>query len=212
MKLWNAWLPDLLPHVPGCPVIVAEHELRRAAQAFFQQTRAWQVILPAVTVDADQFEVDVTPVDTTLDLVRVESATYDGRPLGKQTSDVLDAEFTDDWTAHTGTPSDYVQMTPNVLRLYPVPVADATTGVVVRAAVAPGDTSAGLPDDLASRFWDEMHAGAKARLMLYPGKPWTNPELAAVYGQAFSNMVSTATATAARAYGQARIPARVKWC
>lgn len=212
MKLWSAWLPDLLPHVPGCPTVVAEHELRRAAQAFFQQTRAWQVILPAVAVAANQAEVDVTPTDTTLDLVRVQAAAYDGKPLGKQTAEDLDAEFSDDWTAHTGTPGDYIQLTPNVLRLYPVPTVAATTGVKVRAAVAPSHTSTGLPDDLADRFWDEMHAGAKARLMLYPGKPWTNTELAAVYGQAFTNMVATATAAAARAYGQARIPARVKWC
>ena len=26
-QAWSTWLPDVLPHVPGCPVLVAEHEI-----------------------------------------------------------------------------------------------------------------------------------------------------------------------------------------
>jgi hypothetical protein len=103
-------------------------------------------------------------------------------------------------------------MVPGEIRLYPVPIADAVTGVTMRLSVAPSEGSTGLPDDLAIRFRDEIHVGAKARLMLYPGRPWTNPDLGAVYGQAFDSLVGTATAAAARSYSDARIPSRMKWC
>jgi len=89
---------------------------------------------------------------------------------------------------------------------------DATSGLKLRLIVRPSDTATGLPDDLALRFRDEIHVGAKSRLMLYPGKPWTNPDMAGVYSQAFNALVNQATAAAARAFVQARIPSRPKWC
>lgn len=212
MQAWASWFPDLLPHVPGCPQVLAEHELRRAAQVLMRRTRAWQVDVPAVAVGAGQDVVTVAPPSADHELVRVEAAWYDGRPLEPTTAEALDALYADDWRAHTGTPSKYIQMVPGEIRLYPVPVADAVTGLSVRLSVAPSETAAGLPDDIALRFRDDVQVGAKARLMLYPGRPWTNPELAAVYGQAFDSLVGTATATAARSYSRARIPSRMKWC
>jgi hypothetical protein len=212
MQAWASWFPDLLPHVPGCPQVLAEHELRRAAQVLMRRTRAWQVDVPAVAVVAGQATVSVAPTSAELELVRVEAVWFDGKPLEPTTAEVLDALYADDWRAHTGTPSKYIQMVPGEIRLYPVPVADAVTGLSVRLSVAPSETAAGLPDDIALRFRDDVQVGAKARLMLYPGRPWTNPELAAVYGQAFDSLVGTATAAAARSYAQARIPSSVKWC
>lgn len=212
MQAWASWFPDLLPHVPGCPQVLAEHELRRAAQVLMRRTRAWKVDVPAVAVSAGQDVVTVAPPSADHELVRVEAAWYDGRPLEPTTAEVLDALYADDWRAHTGTPSKYIQIVPGEIRLYPVPVANAVTGLSVRLSVAPSETAAGLPDDIALRFRDEVQVGAKARLMLYPGRPWTNPELAAVYGQAFDSLVGTATAAAARSYSDARIPSRMKWC
>ena len=98
------------------------------------------------------------------------------------------------------------------MRLYPIPTDPAATGLRLRLIVAPSDDAAGLPDDQAVKFKDVIQVGAKSRLMLYPGKTWTNAELAAVYGQAFNQLVAQATAEAARAYAQARLPARVNWC
>jgi hypothetical protein len=212
MQAWASWFPDLLVHVPGCPQVLVEHELRRAAQVLMRRTRAWKVDVPAVAVSAGQDVVTVAPPSADHELVRVEAAWYDGRPLEPTTAEVLDALYADDWRAHTGTPSKYIQMVPGEIRLYPVPIADAVTGVTMRLSVAPSEGSTGLPDDLAIRFRDEIHVGAKARLMLYPGRPWTNPDLGAVYGQAFDSLVGTATAAAARSYSDALIPSRMKWC
>ncbi len=213
MKAWSYWLPDLMPHVPGCPQVLAEHELRRAAQALLTRSRAWKVTESAlVAVAAGQEEVTVAPSDTTQELVRVESVWYDACALSLTTVAQLDADYGDDWTAHTGTPDRYVQETPGVLRLYPIPMTAATLGLKLRLSVAPGEASTGLPDDIALQFRDAVHVGAKARLMLYPGKPWTNLDMAGVYGQAFTALVDSATIDAARSFGAARISSRVNWC
>lgn len=212
MRAWSTWFPDLLPHVPGCPQVLAAHELRRAAQAFFRQTLAWRVTQAPIAVTAGTAEVSTAPLDAEQELVRIDAAWYDGKRIGPVTAEVLDGSYVDDWQTHTGTPTNYLQIVPGVVRLYPAPLADAATGLKLRLIVTPSDTSTGLPDDLALRYTDEIHVGAKSRLMLYPGKPWTSAELGGFYGQTFGQLIDRATANAARAFIQARLPSRVNWC
>lgn len=210
MKAWSYWFPDLMPHVPGCPQVLAEHELRRAAQAFFFQTRAWKVDVGPVTVTAGTPEWATATGDVEQDLVRVEAAWIDGKPIEPTTAEKLDRDYADDWRSHTGTPTAYLQLTPGVLQLYPVPLVDVA--LKLRLSVSPSEVSTGLPDEMAVKYRDLMHVGAKSRLMMYPGKPWTNFDLSGVYGTAFNNLVAQATAEAARGQVQARIPSRVNWC
>lgn len=212
MKAWAYWLPDLMPHVPGCPHVLAEHELRRAAQAFFNHSLAWRVTETLRAVTAGTAELSAAPSDADQELVRVDAVWYDGIKLEPITPETLDAQYTDDWQTREGTPTNYLQVIPGVIRLYPVPLVDAVAGLKLRLIVTPSEAATGLPDDLALKYRDHMHVGAKSRLMLYPGKPWTNPELAVVYGQSFTALVNQATAEAARAYTQARLPSRVNWC
>jgi hypothetical protein len=189
-----------------------EHELRRAAQAFFRQTRAWKVDQALKAVVADTDVVAVAPDSTDQELVRVEAAWWDGRAMSPVTPEAVDRQFVQEWQTHTGTPEHYMELAPGELRIYPVPLADAAEGLRLRLSVAPSDDATGLPDDIALRYRDEIHVGAKARLMLMPGKSWSSPDLAAVYGQAFSGMVAKATMRAARAGVGARIPSSPKWC
>lgn len=212
MKDWSSWFPDLLPHITGCPQPLAEHELRRAAQVLFRRTRAWRVDMAAVAVSAGQAVVTLAPDSAQHELVRVESVWLDDRKLDQVTADVLDSQYKDDWRLHTGDPFACIQTVPGELRLYPIPISNATTGLAARLSVTPSESSTGLPDDMAVRFRDEIHVGAKARLMLYPNRPWSNADLSAVYGQAFDGLLGTATASAARSFSQARIPSRIKWC
>lgn len=211
MATWASWLPDVLPHVPGCPVVVVEHELRRSAQEFFRRSRAWRVNLTTIAVPASTAEISCEPQDAAHDLVRVEAVNYDSRQLEPETVENLDRGFSDEWAAQVGPPTHYVQLTPGVLRLYPIPGAAAAVGLKIRASVMPSESATGIPDDLAQKYRDAIHAGAKSRLMLMPGKGWTNLDLAAIYGRSFSDMADAANADAARAFGAAQITTRQVW-
>jgi hypothetical protein len=210
-KAWSYWYPDLLTHVSGCPLPVVDHELRRVAQVFFESTRAWRVMLPVTAVVADQQWITVA-AGTGLELVRVEDAWYDGKPLGIKTSDTLSAEHSGDWTTHTGTPTDIYQFTPGVVGLYPIPLADADTGLKLHLSVRPSDDATGVDDEMAVKFREQILAGAKGRLMAYPDKPWSKPDTAMVHAMAFDSSIGAANLMASRSYGAARIPARPKWC
>lgn len=212
MRLWSAWMPDLVPHLSGCAIALVEHELRRAAQAFFQGSRAWRVTLAPVAVAAGTVDIAIAPSDAETSLVRVEQCWYDGAPLDVKTAEELTTNYGDDWGAHLGTPTSYLQETSGIVRLYPIPDTPANTGLKVRASVMPSDISTGIPDDQAIAFREELATGAKARLMLYPNKPWTNAELGVAYAAAFKSATDTANVRAARSFGRGAIRSTPGWC
>jgi hypothetical protein len=207
---WSDWFKDLLPHVPGCPNILAAHELLRAAQALLVQSRAWQVTQTEVPIDAAQAMETIAVAGA--QLVRIEKAWYDGIRMDIRTTEELDAQFSDDWQIHTGTPKALLQITPGVVQFYPIPDVAATTGLKLRVSLKPSDTATGLPHDIAIKYREPILAGAKARLMVYPNKPWSNDKLAMFNAGIFDNGVGTATIEAARSFGRGRIASRPKWC
>ena len=212
MTAWSSWFPDLLPQLPGCPGITVEHEVRRSAQRFFSGSRAWNVILPAIPVEAAEDAVAIAPKDTEQDLVRVLHVSYDGNVLEATTGDVLFSRFGGGWQNHIGSPIAYIQDSPGVLRLYPIPEANSASGLVARVAVAPSDASAGIPDNLAIAYRDELAIGAKARLMLYANKPWSAPDLGLKNESDFNAAISRANSSAATSSGKSRIASHPRWC
>lgn len=211
-KQWGFWLPDLQPQLPDCPVPIIEHELKRAAQEFLERTRAWVVVLPPIAVDAGTEEIEIDTFEDDQDLVRVSNVWYDGKRITITTSDALSASYGDNWQDHTGTPTAYLQDTPGIIRFYPVPSVAATSGIVVKAAVKPSESAAGLPDDIVVKYREAIAKGAKARLMLYSDKAWSNPDFGLKYETEFNSAVDKANSSAAASFGSSRMPARPKWC
>jgi hypothetical protein len=213
MAAWAKWFPDVLPHVPGCPAPVVRHELRRAAQSLLQVSRAWQAELTPIAITAGTADYAIAPSNPTQQqIVRIEAAWLDGQRLSPMTPDQLDTGGLDDWRERTGAPTGYLQLTPGQVTLYPKPITNATTGLKLRVSLMPADTATLIPDDLALQYSDEIQLGAKGRLMMMPGKPWTNFDLAGTYLSAFSSATNTAMSRAARALVGGRIEARPKWC
>lgn len=212
MAVWSDWYPDLMPHLPGCPAPIVEHELRRACQVFFEGSRAWKKKLPAIAITAGDESKMLTTGDVGIDVVRVEQAWYDGKPLDVFTLEELAGAFSDDWRSHTGTPIAIIQMEPGIVRLYPLPNANATIGLVVEASIKPSDSAAGIPDNHRVKFKEAIASGAKGRLMLYPNKPWSNVDSALAMVSAFDAAVSKSRLEAALSFGGGSIRSRPKWC
>lgn len=211
MKAWSAWLPDVLPHVLGCPNIVAEFEIRRAAQDFFQRTKAYQVYVTTPVIAGQAF-VEPLVNDTNVNMIRVENASYDGERLAPITKETLDADqHMNDWATRTGAPRNRLQLTPGVIRLYPIPEINAKTGVLSRISVAPSNESVGILDEMFYQYLDEIKAGALSRLMIYPEARWQNAQLALIYEGKFTSAIDAVHHQAARSFSNGRIASRPKW-
>lgn len=210
MQAWDTWLNDLMPHLPGCGADLVAHELKRAAQDFFERSRAWGVLLDEVSVAIDESEVEILPDDTRQSIVRIESASWNGEPLEEKTLPVIEVDIGADWMDQTGTPTVITQLAHNSVRLVVTP--DAAGVLRCRVSVKPSDASLGLPDQLAYKYREILANGAKARLMLMPKKPWSNDNLGALASSRFEDSLGTAKSSAFRAFGSARTPSRPSWC
>lgn len=213
MAIWSALFPDVLPQVPGCPSIIVTHELRRAAQEFFERTRAWRADLAATAVATGTSTVTLTPADVEEQaIVRLESAWYDGNRLEVVPASKMDDSFHDDWRSHTGTPYVATQLQPGIVRLYPTPVADSVIGLKASVSLKPADGSTGIPDEIFAKYHPAIVVGAKGALFGYPDKAWRSDRQEKVCRERFEMAVGSAAIDAARAFGRGRVTARVSWC
>jgi len=63
---------------------------------------------------------------------------------------------------------------------------DDADGMVVTVVLKPKRTATVIDKDLFESWYDAWAAGVKARLMLQPGKKWSNPELGLYYDRKIS--------------------------
>lgn len=205
MKAWSSFYPDLLPHVPGCPDPVADHELRRASREFFRRTRAWAVWLDAVTVAAGTRAYDLDlPQDA--QVVRLEKATVNGQPLNVMSITQLNTDIDTDPIDKPGlTTTDRSTFT--LTEGYP----DGAL-IKVRVSLMPTRAAYGIPDELFYRYSEDIVAGAKSKLMLYPKTDFYNETLAAIAGVEFEAAINNKAVDVWRG-GTGKTPrARLRLC
>lgn len=190
MATADSFLPDILPHVSGCPNIIAQHALRNAVIRFCEESLIWRESLPAMAVVNGQSEYPLSTPEGTR-IVRVLAVTYDGAPLAAVSGDALDSE-SPDWRTN-GTDRGYIAEDPELLRLTFAPGTDIAAGLVVRVALKPTRAATEYPDTLYEEWAPAIAAGALAALMLQVNTAWTNPAAAAVYAGAFQDGVTRAT-------------------
>lgn len=196
-------LPDVMPRLPGVPVPTVERELLRAAQEMCRRSRCWTVWSEPVTLAAGEteYEVDV-PDGGQVELV--VGMTMDGLP-----ADVLPWQWANRAPEDQGG-GDVVTTGSLVFRTG----AAVRDGAVVRLklVLVPGDNAAGIPDAVFDPYRDVLADGVIARCALIPKQAWTEPQLAAAHGAAFSAAVSRMALKEFQGRTNAMPRLEVGWC
>lgn len=150
MKLWDSFLKDVRPWAPGTPAPVAEHAVRRAAQEFCQQTRAWRVQLDPIQTFEGATEYDI-PLDQDVELVRIESATLGGTDFAV-------------WRDEPQAPGRFVFTSDGrTLRFSDTPAGGVD--LVLTCTVRPGERAVGIDDYIFARHCAVIARGAIALLL-----------------------------------------------
>jgi len=195
MKAWADFYDYVLPDVPGCLPAMADIAIRQAAIAFFKDSLTWRDTLPAVPIVADVDEYDFTLADDAA-VAKVLRAFVGNLPLQVLTADEgVGVEI-------RGTPDSLLAMDSFRFRVLPTPEAANAAGVVATVALMPMTTASGISDGLFEFYYEAIAAGALARLMLSPGKPYSNPELGGFHQRRFSDAVDTEKLRAEKAFGR----------
>lgn len=172
---------------PGAPEPVVHLAYVDAARTFFRETRAWVTdvalgdeYLPGA------FELEL-PEDTAVtDLLQVQ---YQGTPVRKRTKPQMDR-----MPARTDTRPTGVRAGPDRIYFAPRPTAlgqISADDVEATAALYPTRSATVLEGEQADRFGEIIEAGALARLLLMPNRPWSEARSAATYHQIFHMYIDT---------------------
>ena len=174
MTDWSQYLRDVLPYVPGCPEPVAEQSILRAAREFCTKARPWVVDLAGITIlDGVTAYPLVFPAQA--ELVRLESAkagSIDVAVTREQFAKCRLAAYTLDGKTLTVKPG-----------------LTAGTVLVVNASLKPSNAATQSTDGLFDEFVEAIAAGAIAKLSSQPGKPYSNPGVAAQFAGEFDKAV-----------------------
>lgn len=194
MKPWDQFLPDILPHCPGCPDLVAEEEARNAAEVFLSESFAWRQWIGGMVTVAGQ--TDYTPyLPAGTRIIKLHKATLDGEPL-----DVMSVNHGERGGAYkANTDLTSIILGPDA------PVAGKTLRVLLSLSLKTSATS--LDDTVFDAYRLGIADGAIARICRAEGKPYSNPAKADSHEGRFQQAISTARARAAR--GHSSDPKRV---
>ena len=156
MSEWADFLKDVRPSAPGIPLPVVEHAVKRAAQKFCKDTRAW-----IVELDRTRTREGVTSYDMELDqgveLVRLKGAKLNGVPYAV-------------WRAgEEPCGRRYVYTGDGKTIRFSEPV-EAGLSLVLTCAVKPSNSATGIDNAIFDRYVEEIALLAVSKLTGDPNK------------------------------------------
>lgn len=197
MKLWSEFYPYMLPELPGVPAIMVDHALNSVAIDFMVGSGLQIADLAPIDIVAGTASYTLaSPVDgTVVDMIK--NAWYNKRLITYVSMDEL-AQRPTYWPDETGTPTNFTHDQQGAVILFPKPDASLTGGLNVKASLRPSGSATGIVDWIFDRYVNELAAGAKAKLMIQPGKSWSNGELAILYQGVYNSAKANARLDANR--------------
>lgn len=197
---------EVLPVLPGVSEALATNEIRNTIIEFCRDSWCWRQFSDPQLVLAGLNTYDLDP-PAGAEVVMALVVKVDGKELDPKSEADLTA-LCPRWQTEPGTPKYFLTDDPSQIILAPVPDTKIAGGLVVTVALQPTRTSTSFPGWIWSRYFDGLAAGAKARLMEMPGKPWTNLQLSAVYRARFDAAVAGAKVDSQKSLSRAALRTR----
>jgi len=204
MATLSNFYPYVLPEVPGCPEMTVDLALKSSIIEFCEKSLILQRDHDPLTVVAGVVDYDFEPPTGSL-VVKIMKAWYKSKELKPIAPDEVDkAELYNRSFSGADTnqqePQYILQKDERTFSLYPVPDANAANALTMRVAYKPTRVTTTFEDVLFEDYAEVIAHGAKARLFMSPGKPYTNPQLAVAAMDQFGRGVNTARQRAVRGH------------
>lgn len=185
MKLYEVLLPEVLVDVPGCPSDMAVRAIRNTVIEFCEKSLIQQATLDPITLitGVNTYDLDAP---TGFRIHKVMKVWFNGKELAPMSPDMMpnpDSYLEVNPSGYTPTPAPptaYGQREDGTLTFLEIPDRQYTNAVTIRAALAPLRDSTKFDDFVYEQWAEIIGFGAKARLQINPGKPYTNVEAAQI--------------------------------
>jgi hypothetical protein len=215
MALYEDFFSWVLPEVAGCPEITAIQAIRDATIEFCERSLIHQVDHDPVSVTAKIPDYDLESPVTGTRIIRVMRAWFKGNELIPAAPDQVDDptiynQRIGGYETNYGTPTHFAQKDPQTISLIQIPDQTVSRAVTMRVALTPLRSSTSCDDQLFEQWVDHIAAGAITRLQLSSGKPYTNPQSAAINQSRFTQGVNAARQRATRGWNRSDLSVQLR--
>lgn len=168
---------------PGVPIPIAVRATRSTLRDFCRKTGVYrkQLTSDELSFDGAIYTIAV-PTDTQIVsiLSPIGSLSSNARIVSATEADLDSLE--PGWRSLSATdqPIVFIALSANTFRVVPNSAQSVASDLKVTILLMPTYDAATIDNEVGTRWFDEIAAGAKALLMVTPGAKWFNPELAAV--------------------------------
>ncbi len=212
MSSYEAFFPYVLPEVIGAPEPLVINAIRNSVIEFCEKSLVLTRDHDPVTILPAIVDYDLEPPAGYL-VVKVMQAWLDNQPLDPLAPDfVREASvynrLFESYESAPSTPRFYLQKDERTITVWELPDKTYTNGLTMRVALKPTRASTEVEDVVFEDYAETIAAGAIMRLMMSPGKAYTNMDLAAVHKGIFNQGINTARQRAT--HGQVRSVMSVK--
>lgn len=215
MASYDAFLPYVLPETPGCPEVVAIQAIRSSAIDFCERSLVLQRDHDPVTVVKGIIDYDFDPPLNNTLVTKLMRAWFLKDEVEATAPDmvkdvtVYNALFANA-NAPEGPARQIIQKDERTFSVYPKPDKTYQNALTMRVALKPTRASTTCEDVLFEDYAEFIAHGAKARLCMTPGKPYTNPDVAALGNVMFTQGVNRALQRAVRGHTRAGLSVRLR--
>lgn len=213
--LISDFVANVLPDLPGCPTASVKKAVIDAAKEFLTESQVWNEIQDPLLILAGVNEYSLDGPSTGAKCIDIKAIYAPWMARGELFGVNMEqlASVFPFWDTATGSqPTHYTRAFDFTnFRVFPFPAnVPSGTQVRVHGVYTLTDAATVIPDDIVDRYGERIASGAKYRLMLNPGKTWSNPQLAKYHRDEFDNGKISAKVDAmhAKTTGNFIVPAR----
>jgi hypothetical protein len=181
---FDDFVSEVRPEVLKCPDPLIIREIRKGCRDLAQDAYVWEYTHDPIYVRANVAEYDLDP-PSCADIIQVIWAQHDTNILVPTSVAELDEwNGNSDWRTQTDTQAQwYYQPTHKTIRLVYTPSVSLAQGLNLIVLLKPTRDADEVDEIFYDEYLEAIGSYAKWKLMIMPGKPWTNPDLAEYHRQ-----------------------------
>jgi hypothetical protein len=188
MANFSSLVKEILPYVPMCPDTLVESNLRSATIEFCERSKAYKHDMDPFNTVSGVYEYDFdVPVGT--EVHQILLMTHDGRDMDPISPRSLELNYPD-WRDRTGNPHVYLQKSPSLFCIVPVP--SGVKQIIASVALKPTRTSNNIDTTFSNSYRDGIIYGTLYRLLRMPSREWTDVNAAREYLAQFNLEITQA--------------------
>lgn len=184
MATTEDFYPWITAEVLGCPEPVMDLAIKSTIIDFAEKSLILQQDHDPITTIANIQDYDLEPPTDHL-VTKVMKVWYKGQELDGESPDEVKTPSVynqnSGFLVNRGDPRFYIQKDPRSISLYPIPQETARLALTMRVALKPTRSAQTFDDLFLEDYAETIAHGALTRILLSPGKPYSNEKQAVAH-------------------------------